>query len=269
MIPPDTAFHYEGYRTTPPLWREGVLTAYPQIELPEGPKRFPPDRDPPRRLGKRVESFVYHQLRHAPGIEWITDSLQIQQNNRTVGELDALYYDHGTPVHLEVAYKFYLCDTLNEQTDPLARWIGPNRKDNLSLKLQKMAGRQFPLLYHPAADPYLRAHGLSAGAIQQRLCFKGLLFVPHDQTGTDPGPLNANCVAGFHLPFAQLSKLNKSLLFVPRKPDWLTVPHHDVPWLSFDEARNVIHGEVQTGRSPMVWWRAQNGRTGRCFVTAW
>jgi len=155
----EVELQYQGYRTTPPLWNKEVLTLYPQIELPDNPEHFLSKDGPlPQRLGKRVESFVYHQLRHSPGIEWITDGLQIQEDNRTVGELDALYYDHGTPVHLEVAYKFYLYDTLNEPADPLARWIGPNRKDNLSLKLRKMADRQFPLLHHPATQPYLAVH---------------------------------------------------------------------------------------------------------------
>lgn len=217
---------YQGYRATPPLWAKQELLPHPQITLPTGPTEIAPAANQNKqRLGKLAESFVYHQLRSLPTVEWIADGLQIQQNNRTVGELDALYYDRGTPVHLEVAYKFYLYDTLAEYTDPLARWIGPNRKDNLSLKLKKLHSKQFPLLHHPAAATYLAGYGLTADHIEQRVCLKGQLFLPYDQQHIDLNPLNPDCVAGFYLSFQKLAVLEAYHFFVPRKLDWLIVPH--------------------------------------------
>lgn len=262
---------YLGYKATPPLWTtQQALLPSPQIKLPAGPSKIaPPPDQKNQRLGKLVETFVYHQIRSQPTVEWIADGLQIQQNNRTVGELDALYYDQGTPVHLEVAYKFYLYDTLAEYPDPLASWIGPNRKDNLSLKLQKLSRKQFPLLHHPAAATYLSGFGLTADRISQRVCVKGQLFLPYHQQSTDVGPLNPACVAGFHLPFRELSVLKAYDFFVPQKLDWLIVPHHDVAWLGFVAAKLQVGKDIGVGRSPLVWWRSPQGELGRCFMTAW
>jgi len=271
MTPTDQRhLHYQGYRATPPLWRDGVLTEHRQIDLPSGPdKLLPTEKDLPRRLGKRTEAFVFHQLRNTPGIEWIADGLQIQENRRTVGELDALYYDQGTPVHLEVAYKFYLYDTLCEAADPLARWIGPNRKDNLSLKLRKLRERQFPLLHHSASQPYLTAYGLAADQCAQRVCCKGQLYLPYDDREVGIGPLNRACVAGFHLPFRELERLAGFRFYVPRKLDWLIVPHDGVRWLDHADAKLRINDDIREGRSPLVWWRSGEESVGRCFLTAW
>ncbi|MEM9929213.1 MAG: DUF1853 family protein, partial [Bacteroidota bacterium] len=89
---------YQGYLATPPLWLGDDVTNYAQVGLPNGPLSL--DLPPAllkQRLGKRVEYYVFHQLRQAPGIDWITDSLQIRQKQRTIGEIDALYYDQGLP----------------------------------------------------------------------------------------------------------------------------------------------------------------------------
>lgn len=165
---------YQGYCSTSPLWTQEDLTPYPQIQLPEEPvTSFPPEIPGKHRLRKLVETFVYHELKSLPAVQWIADGLQIQEGKRTVGELDALYYHDRGPIHLEVAYKFYLYGTLAEDPDPLARWIGPNRKDNLSLKLDKLRNRHPPLPQHPAAAAYLKKLGLSAEQVVQRVCLPG------------------------------------------------------------------------------------------------
>jgi hypothetical protein len=173
---------YRGYRATPALWTGDDVLGLQQISIPD---EFARGADVVawnnQRLGKLVEEFVIHDLKATPSITWITESLQIQNEKLTLGELDALYYDQGTPTHLEIAYKFYLFDTLTTYGNPLAYWIGPNRKDNLSLKLTKLRNRQFPLLHNPITQPYLDHHGLEAGDIQQRVCFKGQLFLPYSR----------------------------------------------------------------------------------------
>ncbi len=261
---------YEGYRATPPLWEQVESFPYPQISLgSESGQPFSTEPQAKQRLGKLVETFVYHDLQHLPDISWIADGLQIQKNNRTVGEIDALYYDGGVPVHLEVAYKFYLFDTLTRHADPLTQWIGPNRRDNLSRKLHKLRHRQFPLLFHPAAAPYLTHHRLHANEIEQRICFKAQLFVPYHRQDLTIRTLNPDGEAGFHLPFRAMAALAEYHFFIPDKLDWLIMPHLKVPWLDYTNTRSILTALINLEQSPLVWWRSTSGELGRCFLTSW
>lgn len=256
---------YQGYRSTPVLWKGELLPSAPQISL--APGSGPPENQGlPRRLGKMVEAYLYHDLRQTPGIDWIADGLQIQENRRTVGEIDALYFEKGTPVHLEVAYKFYLHEALENPREPLDCWVGPNRKDTLGRKLKKLRTHQLPLLHHPATAPYLAAYGLRAEEIEQRVCCLGQLFLPYGQPVIDMAPLNPECIAGFHLPFAQLEALSDRQFYLPQKLDWLVKPHPAVAWLAYAEMLELLETEMAHGRSPMLWWRDSRGILGRCFV---
>jgi hypothetical protein len=261
---------YQGYRSTPPLWSGRAISPVAQIDLPVGGLPLDPAaRFKHQRLGKLVEEFVCYELGLQSAVAWIANGLQIREDKRTVGELDALYFDRGTPVHLEVAYKFYLYDTLRKHPTSLASWIGPNRKDNLSLKLRKLHDKQFPLLHSLLTEPYLRSYGLAAADIVQRLCFKGQLFLPYENQGMATGPLNQSCVAGFHLSFRELETLNKCSFYLPGKPDWLITPHAKVDWLEYPVAATHIGMEVGQNRSPLVWLMYPDGSLGKCFVTFW
>lgn len=263
-----SAKRYQGYKATPSLWRDSSITPFKQIEHPECPG-YPPTVLKNHRLGKLVEEYLFYQLKQAPGIEWVADNLQIQQEKITVGEIDALYYDHGIPVHLEVAYKFYLYDPLADSVGPLASWIGPNRKDNLALKLEKLRSKQFPLLHNPLAKKRLTELGLEPGSVEQRLCFLGQLYVPYYRQNTDIAPLNPTSVAGFYLPFRQLSALSDFDFFIPEKLDWLIVPHLHVGWIDYATAVTRVEVDIKNERSPLVWLRSAEGDLRKCFVVFW
>lgn len=265
-----TISHYRACISTPPLWEGKTVASLEQIELPATPLpltgagnfQIP-------RLGKLVESFIFHQLKKQASIHWICDNLQIQEEKITVGEIDALYYENETPIHLEVAYKFYLLDTLEDQQEPLARWIGPNRKDNLALKLAKLRSKQLPLLHHKSTRPYLKNLRLDPEVIEQKLCFKAQLFLPYDQRKIDIRPLNRDCVAGFYLSLQRLSHFSSALFHLPTKLDWLITAHERVDWLDYPSALEKISASIQAQRSPMLWIKDSAGRIDKCFVVFW
>jgi hypothetical protein len=261
---------YQGYRTTPPLWEDDSVMIFPQIKLPDHQSGIVDSSAwKQQRLGKLVEEFVFHDLKHSGSVSWVTESLQIQNDKLTLGELDALYFDQGTPVHLEIAYKFYLYDTQETYRDPLGPWIGPNRRDNLSKKLDKIRERQFPLLQNPYTKPYLEQFGLDPLRIQQRLCFKGQLFLPYRDQNLEVHPLNPACVFGFYLPYQELSELKDLAFYLPEKLDWLITPHPMVEWISYPRAAALIRTEIEEERSPMVWLKSTDGSLGKCFVVFW
>lgn len=222
-----------------------------------------------RRLGKLVEEFVFHQLKTQPAVSWICDNLQVRNGKITVGEIDALYQQDDHPIHLEVAYKFYLYDTVEQHSEPLARWIGPNRKDNLFYKLGKMRDKQFPLLHNPLTKFYLDGHGLRANAIAQKLCFRGQLFLPYGAGKMDIRPLNNDCIAGFHFPFQRMNMFEDATFYIPAKLDWLVVPHQNVAWINYTEALDTIRKVIADERSPLVWMKLADGELVKGFVTFW
>jgi hypothetical protein len=265
-----TRLRYEGFSQTPPLWGEETVSPFPQIKLVgSSPSGNVPVVFKNHRLGKLVEEFAFHQLKDQDGITWIADNLQIRDNRRTVGEIDALYYDHNVPVHLEVAYKFYLYDTLEDHDHPLAYWIGPNRKDNLFYKLSKLHGKQFPLLHNALTKPYLDRYELAGDGIEQRLCFRAQLFVPYQNGNVNFGDLNPDCVVGNYLSHQKLALFKGLKFHLPAKLDWLVAPHHAVEWIGYQSFADEINRYVLEERSPLVWVRHGEGDFRRWFVVFW
>jgi hypothetical protein len=267
---PLTQQRYTGCLATPPLWTGDGVSPFPQMELAHSPIAFEEEAANLKkyRLGKLAEAFVFQALKRDDSVSWICDNLQIQQDKRTVGEIDALFYHHGRPAHLEVAYKFYLYDTREKYEDPLAPWVGPNDKDRLVLKLNKLHQKQFPLLGSELGRHYLQEYGLVYEQLQQMLCFKGQLFLPYGHEEVDIAPLNPDCIAGSYLILDELKAFEDCTFYIPQKLDWLIRPHHQVPWLTYVEARKAIKGILDRKRSPMVWVKREEV-VEKHFVVFW
>lgn len=260
---------FEGYLQTPYLWfGEGPLHLK-QFELPPLPTiQFDQLIGQNLRLGKLVERFVSQELSQHENIQILEENIQIQKEKLTLGELDCLLLQDENPIHLEVIYKFYLYAPKVGETS-LSHWIGPNRRDSLVLKLNKLKERQLPLLYHKQTFDILNKHGLNAANIEQRVCFKAQLFVPADETAIDYQQLNPNCTAGKYLYFDALIRYENCKFYIPRKHDWLVRPHAQKPWLSFLDAREILEGFMLQESAPLVWVKHPNGLIEKLFVCWW
>ena len=265
-----TKLRYQGYSATPLLWEGKRLPPFEQTSL----AKHTDSLDEAivftnKRLGKLVEEFVFFQVKHQPTVTWISDNLQIQDSNRTVGEIDALYFHDGHPRHLEISYKFYLYDTLQSYNDPLAYWIGPNRKDTLFYKLEKIRNKQFPLLHSDFTKPYLDKFKLDPEKIKQELCFKAQLFLPYHKMDMDTSPLSSDCIAGFYISIREVEQFESFEFYVPVKLDWLIIPHQEVNWLSYSAALEIIKSHIANQRSPLVWIKQGDGTINKCFIVFW
>jgi uncharacterized protein len=136
------------------------------------------------RLGHRFETLLTYWFKHNGRHEVLAQNLQVQDNNRTIGEFDFIVKDHLShkTQHWEVACKFYigLGDTSQAQ-----HWVGPMLKDRLDIKYHAMRSRQSKLSAHPAAKTQLKQLGIS---IDEHICLmKGRLFYPiHSPTEARP-----------------------------------------------------------------------------------
>lgn len=265
-----TKLRYQGYANTPPLWLNTIVSQFEQIDLIPNIKGHTNSMVVKnQRLGKLVEEFVFDQLQKQEGISWVCDNLQIQNGKQTIGEIDALYYEQDQPIHLEIVYKFYLYDSLETYHHPLAYWIGPNRKDSLLYKLDKLHTKQFPLLYNELTKPYLETYELDTKAIKQHLCFKAQLFLPYHNRSININPLNPDCVAGFYIAFNEIGLFSDYEFYIPKKLDWLVHPNHNVTWLTYTLALKLLEKEINNKRSPLVWLRYKSTKLSKCFITFW
>ncbi|MEH6344216.1 MAG: DUF1853 family protein [Bermanella sp.] len=175
-----------------------------------------------RLLGIYFESLWQFFLKNAPCWQLKAHNIQIIQDKKTLGELDILAEHIGSQgYHLELAVKFYLQHP--SHTGGLCQhWLGPQCRDRLDLKLNKLNNQQFPIINHPQTQAILAQRGISPPA-SQALILKGYLFSKWQSDFTLPSEVNSACLMGQWLHQKDISELIQPdchwLLI--EKPNWL------------------------------------------------
>lgn len=260
---------YEGFINTPILWEGDTIYQIEQFQFTkENTISFEENISKVIRLGKLVERFVSHQIQQDESITILSENAQIHKNKITLGELDCLLLQDKKPVHVEVVYKFYLYDPA-ANSNTLEPWIGPNKRDSLLQKLEKLQTKQFPILFHKETRHYLQQFQLQAEKIEQKVYFKAQLFVPFLQEKTVFPFLNQNCIIGFYIFREQLKLFQNCKFFIPIKLDWLVIPKQNVPWISFDKFSEEIKISLDNKLSPLCWLKNKNGTLQKFFVVWW
>lgn len=184
------------------------------------------------RLGLMFEQ-IWHQYFDQQAIHWQAN-LQVQQDKRTLGELDLLIQHGQQPWHLELALKFYL----GFGND----WIGPNRRDYLADKIRHTRDKQLALSQHPAARRLLAQYGWHQ--IQPQALMRGCLFHPANPEieALLPAEVNPQHWRGLWLHQADARQLlPDSRWYLLAKPQWLSPAR--VPF-SVDRSRLLQHIDI-------------------------
>lgn len=259
---------YEGYFYTPLLWHGILMGGLKSFEFKNNALKSLNASIPERlRLGKRVEHFALCNLSQQSQFEIIAHNVQIQRENVTLGELDCLLKMATQTIHLEIVYKFYLY--VPEENEGLKAWIGPNKKDSLIEKLNRLKNHQLPLLYQPECISFLKSKQINAEDVAQRVLFKAQLFVPEHLVDINFEGLNEACITGFYIHYSKFKDFNHCKFFIPSKDEWLLVPHASVGWLSYVMAIEKIEQFVNQQYSPMIWIKHPNGLIQKYFITWW
>ena len=96
------------------------------------------------RVGRYFEDLVHFYLKSIRRFEIVERGLRIEENGRTVGELDFLYRREDDALcHCETAVKFFLHTA--ESNDSGSHFIGPNSADNFERKTRRLFEHQLPL----------------------------------------------------------------------------------------------------------------------------
>lgn len=260
---------YEGFLNTPLLWEGVDLMGLNQLLLPKKPiSHFVLKEQPNLRLGKRVEDFVFFELSTHKHIKILLKNTQIQHQKQTIGEIDCILQQNQFVIHLEIVYKFYLYDPTYGHTE-IEHWIGPNRKDTLVKKLNKLKEKQLPLLHNVHTKNVLESLNLKAEAIKQQVYFKAQLFVPYRVEFDDFRVINMACIVGFYIHFKEIHEFQNCKFFIPDKIDWLQDVQNQVDWLNFNRFHEKIEVLIQQKTAPLCWIKFPKGRLLKFFVVWW
>lgn len=259
---------YQACCTTDNLWHGSDIFGIEQFVI-EGITLSPFKRSITKRirLGQLAEQFIFNQIETNANYSLIAENIQIKTEQRTLGELDALVREKNSLVHLEIVYKFYVYDP-DYGSSELEHWIGPNRKDSLIEKLNKLLDKQLPLLYDEPSSSVLDTLGIKVDAIKQNVLFKAQLFVPY-QTEVTFEKLNSECVYGFYIREKQLDQFSNYEFYIPIKYNWLLQPNNDVVWINFNEFNTIVKAILSENQSPLFWMRSLDGLLQKAFLVWW
>jgi hypothetical protein len=265
----DTA-RFLGYQNTHLLWNGCIREDVPKsFKLPKLNQSISPSTPFKRvRLGKLTESFFFSELELVNSINVLAKNIQIRKDKITIGELDCIIAHHSIIKHIELVYKFYLYDEL-DPTNELVNWIGPNRKDSLMEKLDKLANKQFPLIEREETKQALAELAIpQSDTLEQYTYFKAQLFIPYNQT-VSFDKINKDCVEGFYLNLSDLNEFSHNTFFIPDKLDWLSQPQADINYQGFPPFLVELNHWLSNEKSPMCWMRSNDGTLSKLFVVWW
>lgn len=221
-------------------------------------------------LGMQAEACFEAYLNLSKSYKVLVANLQIHGIKETLGELDYIVQNLKTNqvIHIELACKFYLYDVDNDASEE-EKWIGPNRKDSLYDKLEKVRLKQFPLLYKTETIEKLEELEIEIPTAQE-LCLKAFLFLPKKmKLSTFPNNY-ANCVVGHwinHQDFEEEEDKN-ALYALPTKKEWLLPLNSIETWHSFSEVKKEIETQIKNKKSPLIYKKTSQSME-RFFVVWW
>lgn len=219
------------------------------------------------RLGHLAEKVIAESINLSSNYKIIFENTQIFKGKETIGELDFIIEELQSKkiIHLELAYKFYLFDP-NISEIQIENWVGPNRKDSLIEKLDKLRLKQFPLLAHPSTKSILQ--NINIGEITQALCLLVSLFIPYEYKSNFT-PTIRNALRGYYLNIESFKGLNHlgNRYYIPSKKEWGMDPSLNNNWSDFREVEKNICASVEEKQAPMVWLK--DGESYKCIFIVW
>ncbi|OOE77008.1 DUF1853 family protein [Salinivibrio sp. ML290] len=188
----------------------------------------------PKRIGFYYQWLLTQLIDCHPHLGLEAEEIQINEGGKTRGAIDFLVRYQGQLEHWEVAVKFYLAHD--------NRWLGPNAKDALDIKVARMLDHQLALSSHPSfCQQY--PHWQPS---EKRLMVQGRLY-RHYHHGEQPlpewPPVNHDSIGGWWCwPDALPTDREFAVL---ARDQWLSLPAFaDLPKLeraSLDELSRTCH----------------------------
>ncbi|WBL23713.1 DUF1853 family protein [Zunongwangia sp. HRR-M8] len=221
-------------------------------------------------LGKRVERFFEYQIQHSNIYDLISSNIQIIEDKKTLGELDFILKEKDTnqSIHVELVYKFYVYDPSFK--NELSRWIGPNRRDSLLEKIDKLKSKQLPLIYKKRTQDILHGKNIATKNIVQKVCYKASLFVPKHLLNHHFTKINNKCIKGYYISFSEFTSIEYGFyqFYSPGKQFWPVDPSKNETWFSYQEILPQLKNFIENKKAALVWMKT-NKKVEQFFVVWW
>lgn len=172
-------------------------------------------------------------------------------------------------IHVELVYKFYLYNPDGEtETDT---WIGPNKKDALPFKLDKLRKHQLPLLARSETLPVLQKLNITPDKIVQTVCFLGNLFIPLQLKNFSQTIINPECIVGYWMNVESFTKqqFEPHSFHVPQKKYWIVDPKNCTEWFSYTTIKTEVLKHVAQKKSPLLWMKSNEDTYTKFFIVWW
>ncbi|MDG1148371.1 MAG: DUF1853 family protein [Crocinitomicaceae bacterium] len=254
----------DGYLATETLWKGTDLAGLKQLEFEHRTHSINIEK-PEKRLGKRAEQFFIELIKKTRECKLVSQNIQLKSGKITIGEIDCILKKEDDFYHVEHVYKFYLYDQ-TEGTNELDYWIGPNRKDCLNFKLDKLKNKQLPILQTDQGIQVLKDLNIPPDKVQQYVHFRAQLFTPKTKH-VQFKAINPTAIAGYYYRLDELP--TNYAYFLPCKLNWLLKPYENVEWKTFKEGVSEIKLLLSAQKSPMCWLKSNSGELEKCFVVWW
>jgi hypothetical protein len=216
------------------------------------------------RVGPYFESIVELWLHLLDGWDVLATNLTVFKERQTLGAFDLIVRGpDGEIEHWELAIKFYLgVSNIGDWND----WLGPNQRDRLQKKMNRMMHHQLPLSSRPEGVEALRLAGIPP--IQQKRALVLGAFFTEWETG-DGAPEGAFQKAqGRWVERGSLPQLlaghSGSRWFKRVKPNWLGDIHgeegisrDDVLLASESDRRPEMWSQLEPKEGTGVWTEIQ------------
>ena len=192
------------------------------------------------RLGLYFERLLYFWIKSNASLKLLAYNHQVSSQGRTLGAFDFIVGTGGGPEHWEVAIKYYLGVTGDHDW---STWIGPNQRDRLDIKMNRMRTHQLALSQTPEGRQALTALGVNAAPVA-RLWIKGYFFRPWGAPVHGPHSasspvqhlwIDTSCVAFYLADCAEEIRWA-----IRQKPDWLSPIVQATQPMTRHELRGVL-----------------------------
>ncbi|ARN76996.1 hypothetical protein BST97_02710 [Nonlabens spongiae] len=265
------------FYNTPNLWKGKLLglnqfyldkLRFDQHDLKEGALTLP-DIPHGTVLGKRAEFYFKFCVDQSSNYNCLLSNIQVFRGKTTLGELDFIV-QHNTSrriFHIELVYKFYIYDptkrlacektSTQEARYELSCYEGPNRRDYLLKKINRLKTHQLPLLYRPETKSILEKNDIDVDAVEQKVCFLAQVFIPCDLWNHNFKWINKACIKGYYLNYSAFAKAetqNDTLYFIPHKHQWKMNPFEiESQAFNFSEILLEVKKSIERGFAPLLW----------------
>ncbi|QKX06228.1 DUF1853 family protein [Aquimarina sp. TRL1] len=271
--------YFRDFLSSPCLFTKEVPFDFALFDFSPLPATYPPPTAttlviPPNEvLGKRVEQLFEYYISCHPHYTLIAKNIQVFRQKITIGELDFLLLDTHTDtvLHVELVYKFYIYDTTVRHSHPLANWIGPNRKDALLEKTEKLLQKQLPLLYKEETRNHFISLGIDPSMIRQQVCYFAQLFPPLSAPSYSSPYIHPDAIQGHWISYPTFlsAAYHHASYYIPSKKDWICQPTAQTPWYSYQIAKELIQAQIDQQKAPMVWIKRPNTPPAKLFIVWW